>query len=723
MVKRFPAGMIAAVLTAMGLAFWAGRSSAPVKSSAENENSRISPRTAERSSPRKSANATNNRGAGAGAVTSALELREIFKHSGGNMQLGTARATASLAKMNAREISMLVEDLAIAQATTPGYKYTLEISSACQRWAEVDPDAALKFVLSNKQSSFRSAAIGSLFAGMAKTDPALARMKLASIDDPSLRATARSSMLSALLTDRPDEWVEIIKTDPSASRNYHLGSIASEWAMDDPVKAAARLQSLPFNLQAGAIASIAQVWAGKDSKAALQWANSLTDSSQRNNALGAIAGGIAASDPDAALASLDSLPSAARRVGLTAIFNTLLDLDYESALARANSLPDPDDQKAALKIIAGDQNGYSFGDPFGIGMYQSFDAGQLTSLLENLPPGAMRTNALNRLGNQLSNCTREEADAILANYPSKEREKLQYSMLENLAYQDPVRALEIYQSIPPAKVETYHLQNIISYLAQKDPEAALKLSLESTSTQQQQQGVAAAFAQFARADPDAAKQRIGTLPPGPMHDSALSAIASSWSQTDSTAALAWVNSLKGEEHTKAINAMIPVLASSNPKAAAGIISEMLSTSKEDNNSSISNAAHQLGQTWVREDPEAAGKWIAGLPDGNIKTNAIGSMMSAWTQDDFEGATKWIDTLPDGKARDTGVQSIVSATSNSDAPTAFEWANTISDDNQRENALSTVISYWKQNNANKARAAVNQADLSQKERERLLKQLE
>ncbi len=89
----------------------------------------------------------------------------------------------------------------------------------------------------------------------------------------------------------------------------------------------------------------------------------------------------------------------------------------------------------------------------------------------------------------------------------------------------------------PAKVETYHLHNIISYLAQKDPEAALKLSLESTSTQQQQQGVAAAFAQFARADPDAAKQRLSSLPPGPMHDSALSAIASSWGQTDSTAAI------------------------------------------------------------------------------------------------------------------------------------------------------------------------------------------
>ena len=712
--------MMVGVLAAMGLAFWVGRSSAPVEASSGPENNRVSPRSAERLSPRKSANASS-RGAGAGAVTSALELRDIFKHSGGNMQLGTARASASLAQMNAREISLLVQDLAIAQANTPGYRYTLEINTACARWAEVDPDAALKFVLANKQSSFRTAAIGSVFAGMAKTDPALARMKLATLDDPSLRSAARSSMLSALLADRPDDWVEAIKSDPSASRYYNLGSIASEWAMDDPVKAAARLQQLPSHMQAGAIASVAQIWAGKDSRAAMEWARALTDPGQRNNALGAIAGGIAAQDPEAALASLDSLPAAARRAGLAAVFRTLLDLDYEAALARATSLPDPDDQKAALKLIAGDQNGYSYGDPFGV--YHSVDSGQLTALLEQLPPGAMRTNALNRLGSQLAACTRDEADAILAGYPDKEREKLQSAMLENLTYQDPARALETYQSLPATKVESYRLQNIVANLAQKDPEAALKFSLESTSAQQQQQGVAAAFAQFARTDPDAAKLRLSSIPPGPMYDNALSSMASAWGQTDSTAALAWVDSLNGEQHTRALNALMPSLASSNPKAAADIIGEMLATSKDDNNNPISSAAHYLGQSWAQEDPEAAGKWVAGLPDGNVKTNAINSMMSAWTRDDFEGATQWLDTLPDGKTRDSGVQAVINAITNSDSPTAFEWANTISDDNQRANALSNVISNWKQQDADKARAAIQRADLTGKERERLLKQFE
>ncbi len=724
MVKRLPLGLMMCVLAAMGLAFWAGRSSAPLESPSVTENNRVRPRSAERSHDRKSANASSL-GAGAGAVTSALQLREIFKHSGGGTQIGTAQASATLARMNAREISLLVQDLATAQATTPGYKYTLEISTACSRWAEVDPDAALKFVLSNRQSSFRSAAIGSLFAGMAKTDPDLARMKLADIDDPSLRRAARSSMLSALLVENPDDWIAAIKSDPSASRMYSLGSIASEWAMDDPAKAAARLQQLPSSMQAGAIASVAQIWAGKDSQAAMEWARTLTDPNQRNAALGAIAGGIAAHDPDAALASLDSMSSAARRAGLSSIFRTLLDLDYDAALAKATSLPDPDDQKAVLKLISGGGDTFSFGDPFAGGYigYQDGNPEQLGALLANLPPGAMRTNTLNKLGLQLTSNSPAEVDAILAGYPAKDRDKILSSLVDSLSYQDPARALEIYQSMPPTKLEPYRLQNIISNLAQQDPEAALKLTLESTNSSQQLQGITQIFAQFAQQDPEAARQKLAALPPGPMYDNAVSSIASSWAQTDSTAALAWVDTLKGEQHTRALHALMPSLASSNPKAAAGIIDDLLATTKEDNSGSISSSAYQLGQTWVQEDPVAAGKWITGLPDGNVKTNAISSMMSAWTSDDFEGATRWIDTLPDGKDRDAGVQAIINATNNTDSPTAFEWANTISDDNQRANMLSSVISNWKQMDAAKARAAIDHADLTDTERGRLLKQFE
>ena len=174
--------MILSILAGLGFVFWAGRASAPKTAADLTENARLDPRAAARPEARNPARNTAP-GGGGQAVTSAQQLRSIFRNSGGNWQTGGAVANAALARMNGPQLSQLVHSLATAQATTPGYSYSREINAACARWAEVDPDAALRFVLSNKQASFRAEAIGSIMAGIARNDPALARAKLAAITD------------------------------------------------------------------------------------------------------------------------------------------------------------------------------------------------------------------------------------------------------------------------------------------------------------------------------------------------------------------------------------------------------------------------------------------------------------------------------------------------------------------------------------------------------------
>ena len=70
----------------------------------------------------------------------------------------------------------------------------------------------------------------------------------------------------------------------------------------------------------------------------------------------------------------------------------------------------------------------------------------------------------------------------------------------------------------------------------------------------------------------------------------------------------------------------------------------------------------------------------------------------------------------------GVSSMVHAKSNSDPATAFAWAATIGDNSRRVSLLSSVVQQWKDSDPDKARAAVQQADLTSTERDRLLKQL-
>ena len=705
--------MILSILAGLGFVFWAGRASAPKTAADLTENARLDPRAAARPEARNPARNTAP-GGGGQAVTSAQQLRSIFRNSGGNWQTGGAVANAALARMNGPQLSQLVHSLATAQATTPGYSYSREINAACARWAEVDPDAALQFALSNKQTSFRTAAIGSIIAGIAKNDPALARAKLAAINDLALRRSVQYSVLSALAVTSPDDWVAAVKADPSLTRQYGgSSSFAVEWAMDDPAAAAKRVMQLPADMQKSGLSAIAKVWAGKDSAAATAWAQSLTDPQQRNQALAAIAGGIAAQDPDAALASLASLTPAARRAGLAAVFSTMADLDFDAALVKATALTDPADRKTALALLAGGGSG-------DMNYYVSRNPEQLNAVLATLPSGSLRNNALNQLGNQLAGCSREEAAGILAGYPPRDREKLQACMLQQLSYSDPTRALEIYQTLPPGKSESYGY-SIYHGLARQDPEAVLKLVADKPP-QQQAQGVGYAFAQLAHNDPAAATRRLDDYPAGPVRDAALRQLTSAWAQDDPDAAKAWVVTLTGAEQGRAFNALMPAMAGTDPKGAADMLGRLLAATPKDQDGNLGSAASNLVSTWGRDDHEAAGRWSAALPDGNMKNNAISNLASNWAREDFDAAGKWIDTMPDGQTRDSGVSSMVSATTHNDPATAFAWAATISDNSRRVSMLEYVVRQWKDSDPDKARAAVRQADLTNTERDMLLKQI-
>jgi hypothetical protein len=708
------------LVAALSLAFFAGRHSRSDSSAAVQENHRIGPRSSERHRVGRSPSKTAA-GLGREAVTSALQLRDLFKHHGGDSQIGSAMADATLARMSSSEISQLVHDLASAQASSPSYAFTLEIKAACSRWGELDPEAALKFVLSNKQVSFRSAAIDSIFAGIAKTDPALAMAKLSKVEDPSLRQSIKTSVLTSIMVTHPDHWIAAIKSEPALIQNFNLRILTSEWAMDDPAKTAERLKQLPANLQKSSISVLAEVWASKEAPAALAWAQSLPDVHQRNLALGAIAGGLAASDPDAALASLDALPSAARQAGLTAVFRTLVDLDFESAIAKADSLTDPDDRKVVLKLIA--NGGKHFYDPYGGYSSSPSSPHQLMALLNDLPAGSTRSNTLSQLGQKLSHFSPTEAESILASYPPKEREKLQMGMIQALAYRDPTRAIEIYQSLATTRPGILSDSGILENLARQDPEATLKFALAGESTQEQARGVTAAFGQLAQNDPSAASRRLEELPPGPLYEGALSAVAQAWGQADPEAARSWVQGLTGAAHDRALTQVIYSIARNAPQTAAEMIGEQLASAGSDLDHQLGSAAAQLSQSWTREDPGSASKWVTGLPDGSMKTRAISSMVSSWIGTDFEEATRWLDSQPDGANRDAGVQAMVGSTSYDDPATAFEWANTIHNDSTRIDSLTRVIQQWNQTSPQRARAAVAQADLTAEERTRILQHLE
>lgn len=70
----------------------------------------------------------------------------------------------------------------------------------------------------------------------------------------------------------------------------------------------------------------------------------------------------------------------------------------------------------------------------------------------------------------------------------------------------------------------------------------------------------------------------------------------------------------------------------------------------------------------------------------------------------------------------GLLDLVDPSSSFDPAAAFDWAVTISDDSTRYSAVQNTLNQWKSTDPDAARQAVAAANLTQEQRERLLRQL-
>lgn len=689
------------VLTSLGLAFWVGRVSSP-DASDKIETTRGDSQVSERS-PRKSSGSRRPSGAGESTITSVSQLRDFYKY-GEEME-----AKLVLAKMNGDELSMLAQGLAKTYTGNPSYLLSGEIRAVFIEWAEVDTEAALEFALSSKQQSFRHQAVRCILLKLAKSDPERALAKLSDVSDPSLSWRLKKDIYSSMATLQPEAWIQAVRADATLAHNISIASVAARWAMDDPSAAAARIQMLPFLQQRQGVEAIGKSWAATDPQAAMVWAQSFSTDHLKNKAMCAVVGGMAVNDPDGALAALEGMGAGTRRTGVAAIFRALVNTDFDSALAKASALSNPADQKTAFDQILSNFNHYS-----------GFDVAQIETLIKQLPSAELKKKALVKLGGQMANLESQEVASSLKGYSEKDQLEIQRQMIDGLQYLDPMRALEIYQSMPRGRDGSYMFSNIVKGVARVDPERALQLVLKEKSSYQQARAAGSVFTAFAEQNPENATQHLKSLPEGQMRNKALTGLARTWAKADPEAAVKWASTLEDGEKNKALLTIIPKMSESSPEDAAIIMESMLASSTEKSQSGYSSAIHSVIRHWGDHDPAAAGSWAQDLEDGQAKTYAMRALAPSWYEEDSEAVADWIDQLPPGKNRDTSISSIASNIQRKDPSIAFAWGESIGDGRSRIESLSSIIRSWKKYDEAAARETVEKADLSAEEQERLLK---
>lgn len=247
-----------------------------------------------------------------------------------------------------------------------------------RRWAEIDPENALKDWMEGKGKPPGDA----FFGAWAKSDPAGALRWFSSLPEGEVRKEAGVAVLdriakadpqraldfSSQLSDGKDQALLVTRAlaalggkDPATAlaaaqslpegpgRKAGLDSVVTQIAATNLEEAQRLAKELPPNTLSGASSVIAGALVRQSPESALEWAETLPEGTSKASAYAGIAREWASRDVVAAAAWLDTLPRGTERDSAVASFaNRTAPRDPEGATAWASTLPQGEQRTAVL---------------------------------------------------------------------------------------------------------------------------------------------------------------------------------------------------------------------------------------------------------------------------------------------------------------------------------------------------------------------------------------
>jgi hypothetical protein len=200
--------------------------------------------------------------------------------------------------------------------------------------------------------------------------------------------------------------------------------------------------------------------------------------------------------------------------------------------------------------------------------------------------------------------------------------------------------------------------------------------------------------QLVKSNPEAAVSWAASLP-AEQRSTLLKGFLSSWNDHDPESAIAWIQK---ETSNPATSAEVRSLMEESSRSFE--IRRLLDEGKmQDAMALVShetpygNLAGMVAPKLARQDPVAAGEWVATLPASEASASAARSVAAWWAFGDPAAAAAWAERLPAGPARDGALSSMVEVFSEADAEKASHWVGLISDQKLRESGINGLFEKW------------------------------
>jgi hypothetical protein len=153
------------------------------------------------------------------------------------------------------------------------------------------------------------------------------------------------------------------------------------------------------------------------------------------------------------------------------------------------------------------------------------------------------------------------------------------------------------------------------------------------------------------------------------------------------AAFRWAEDLPESSRLYAFQRVAAAAAESEPRVAAAF-------AERHAGGDVGTGLYQrVGTRWAERDPEAAMRWLAGLPESPERTDAVGETYRGWLRRDPKGGRAWLEAQPPEPWLDAAISIHAKSLAVEDPRTGCEWALRIADENVRWPTAVVVARWW------------------------------